>query len=175
LSLLVIGANGQQYTSNSNANREQVSLENLAQGTYYVRVFGATSATVNPSYRLVIDAPETAVADVIDASTPNNTQVTAYNLRTIDGIVTQEDLSIHTSTDVDWFKFNLTTAPVLGQSVRINFENAVGNLALQLIGADGQTYNANTSSNFEEIFLAGKGIGTYYVRVSGVGGATNPN
>ncbi|MFM6089603.1 MAG: pre-peptidase C-terminal domain-containing protein, partial [Dolichospermum sp.] len=175
LSLLVIGANGQQYTSNSNANREQVSLENLAQGTYYVRVFGATSATVNPSYRLVIDAPETAVADVIDASTPNNTQVTAYNLRTIDGIVTQEDLSIHTSTDVDWFKFNLTTAPVLGQSVRINFENAVGNLALQLIGADGQTYNANTSSNFEEISLAGKGIGTYYVRVSGVGGATNPN
>ncbi|MFN5990091.1 MAG: pre-peptidase C-terminal domain-containing protein, partial [Dolichospermum sp.] len=175
LSLLVVGANGQQYTSNSNANREQVSLENLAQGTYYVKVFGATSATINPSYRLIIDAPETAVADVIDTNTPNNTQATAYDLRTIDGIVTQEDLSIHTSTDVDWFKFNLTTAPVLGQSVRINFENAVGNLALELIGADGQTYNANTSSNFEEISLAGKGIGTYYVRVSGVGGATNPN
>ncbi|WP_035367395.1 pre-peptidase C-terminal domain-containing protein, partial [Dolichospermum circinale] len=175
LSLLVIGANGQQYTSNSNANREQVSLENLAQGTYYVKVFGATSATVNPSYRLIIDAPETAVADVIDTNTPNNTQATAYDLRTIDGIVTQEDLSIHTSTDVDWFKFNLTTAPVLGQSVRINFENAVGNLALQLIGPNGQPYNANTSCNFEEISLAGKGIGTYYVKVSGVGGATNPN
>ncbi|MDD1437975.1 PPC domain-containing protein, partial [Dolichospermum sp. ST_sed10] len=175
LSLLVIGANGQEYTSNSNANRERVSLENLAQGTYYAKVFGATSTTTNPSYRLIIDAPETAIADIIDADIANDTQATAYDLRTINGLVSQDDLSIHTSTDIDWFKFDLTTAPVAGQSVRINFENAAGNLALQLIGPDGQIYNADTSNNFEEISLAGKGTGTYYVKVSGVSGATNPN
>nr|NCR10038.1 T9SS type A sorting domain-containing protein [Microcystis aeruginosa LG13-11] len=175
LSLLIIAPNGQQYTSASNSNRERVSLEGLPQGTYYVKVFGATNTTINPNYSLIIDAPKKAEKDWIDKANANNTQVTAYDLRDLKGSVSLEGLSIDSNSEQDWFTFNLTQAPLKGQFVRIDFDNSEGDLALQLIDPDNNTVNVNTSNDFEEISLAGKKQGKYFVKVVGITGVTNPS
>jgi hypothetical protein len=93
----------------------------------------------------------------------------------IDGSLLIGGLSIHPSTDQDWFKFTLEKDAVTGQVVRIDFNNAEGNLQLELFDADGNSLGkSNTNKNFEEISLAGKSAGTYYVKVTGVDEAENP-
>jgi hypothetical protein len=174
LSLLLIDPDGNEYTSQSNSNRERIYLENLPKGDYLVKVFGEGEA--NPNYSLIIDTPQTAEVDWIDKkSEKNDTKETAYNLRNIDGSLVLSGLSIHPDTDQDWFKFTLDKDAVTGQVVRIDFNNAEGNLQLELFDADGNSLGkSNTNKNFEEISLAEKSAGTYYVKVTGVDEAENP-
>ena len=59
------------------------------------------------------------------------------------------------------------------QLVQIDFNHDEGNLQLELFNAAGTSLAvSNTTENFEQISLAGRDAGTYYVKVSGV---TNPN
>ncbi len=95
------------------------------------------------------------------------------------------NLSIHTATDQDWFKFELSQDGEAGQFVAINFDHDLGDLKLELFEAFNTTTNtteaqyqkyrvelANGDSDTEQISLAGLAKGSYYARVSG---ATNPN
>ncbi|MCA2624882.1 MAG: pre-peptidase C-terminal domain-containing protein, partial [Microcystis sp. M20BS1] len=161
-------------TSDTQGDRESVSLAGLAAGTYTVRVYGATSSVTNPGYSLSINAPQTPEADWLDKrSRPNNTLTLAYDLRNIDGSVALSGLSIHTATDQDWFKVQIKQRTAANQFVSIDFAHQEGDLWLELFNASGtKLRESNTDKNSEQVSLANLDPGAYYVKVSG---AVNPN
>ncbi|PSF34929.1 hypothetical protein C7H19_18145 [Aphanothece hegewaldii CCALA 016] len=161
-------------TSNENSNRELISLAGRNAGVYFVRVLGNSTSVTNPSYSLVFDVPEIAEADWIDkGNKPNNSLANAYDLRSINDSLTLSDLSIDTATDQDWFKVVVKQKTNSNQFARIDFNNDEGNLKLELFDASGTVLaTSETTENFEQISLAGRDAGTYYVKVSG---AANPN
>jgi hypothetical protein len=60
--------------------------------------------------------------------------------------------------------------------VSLNFQNAQGNLALQLYNSSGVAIaSSNGIGNGESVSLAGRAAGTYYARVYSATGARNPN
>lgn len=156
-------------TSNSDSNRERISLDGRAAGEYFVEVSGER----NPSYSLLINAPEETEEDWAEG---NNSREAAYSLREINGALFLNDFSIDSQGDEDWFQFVLPQDAVSGQEARIAFDHFEGDLQLELFSSDGSSLGlANTNRNFEEISLAGKRAGTYYVKVSGVNNAINPD
>jgi Ca2+-binding RTX toxin-like protein len=178
LQLELYDKNGNKIGSSlSNSNRERISLAGRIADFYYLKVFGKDNTVTNPNYSLIIDAPQIAQSDWIDkTSQKNETQITAYDLRTINDTLLLGSLSIHPNTDQDWYKFTLAKNAVAGQVARIDFNHFEGNLQLELFDANGVRIGqpANSDKNFEEISLAGRSAGTYYLKVSGVNNATNP-
>jgi Ca2+-binding RTX toxin-like protein len=161
-------------TSNENSNRELISLAGRSAGVYFVRVSGNGASITNPDYSLIVDAPQTLEKDWIDKGTkPNGSLANAYDLRSINGSVTLSDLSIDTATDQDWFKVVVKQKTNSNQLARIDFNNDEGNLKLELLSSSGAVLaTSETTENFEQISLAGRDAGTYYVKVSG---AANPS
>jgi hypothetical protein len=161
-------------TSDTQGDRESVSLAGLAAGAYAVRVYGATGSVTNPEYSLSINAPQTPEADWLDKrSRPNNTLTLAYDLRNIDGSVSLSALSIHTATDQDWFKVQVEQRTAANQFVNLDFNHQEGDLRLELFNASGtKLRESNTNKNSEQVSLANLDPGAYYVKVSG---AVNPN
>ena len=126
-------------TSAGSADREEVSLAGLPEGTYYIRVYSSTRRT-NPAYTLTINAPQPATGDWAEqhgAFTDDNTQAHAFDLRTIDSAAVFGALSIHPAGDVHWYHVVLPTAGLPGQYVRVDYEAGSGDLNLVLAGADG--------------------------------------
>ena len=76
----------------------------------------------------------------------------------------------------DWFSFSTATAGTAAQSVSIRFQNARGDLDLELYDASGQLVRvSNGTGDVETVSLDGLGAGTYYVRAYGYRGVTNPS
>lgn len=159
---------------------EEISLAGLAAtpggssaNYYYLRVYGSGGA-VNPNYALTFNAPAAAQADRYDVNGLNNgTLATATQLREVSGALVVGDLSRHTGSDDDWFRFETLAYGVAGESVRIEFNRAEGALALELREAGGALVASAGGgyADYEEISLAGRPAGTYYARVTG---AANP-
>src|SRR5262249_5727827 len=159
---------GSSLTSN---DLETVSLQGLAAGTYYVHVFGHGSA-VNPHYVLTVNAPGPILPDWAES---NNTRATATDLRTLNGPLVGQNLSISDPNDVDWFKFQLGAAAVTGNAASAQFDPQRGALDLQILDSAGTVlYDATDVTGNALISLAGLAAGTYYARVAGVNGDTNP-
>jgi hypothetical protein len=179
LQLEVLDQNGNLLTnrisaSASNSNRELVSLKGLSAGSYYARVYGAKDTVINPNYDLIINAPQIAKADWIDRGpSPNNTLATAYDLRHIDDSISLGSLSIDSTADQDWFKLVVNRKTTGNQYARIDFNHDEGNLQLELFDSLGTTRLAGsrTSINSQQLSLAGRDAGVYFLRVSG---AANP-
>jgi hypothetical protein len=168
LNLELYSLSGQRLRSSSTTNDvERISLSGLPAGTYYVRVFGAGGAT-NPSYMLTINAPRVLVDDAYEQ---NDTRSTARNLGTLTGSSTISSLVMLDGHD--WYRFRTTSRGISGNSVAINFQNANGNLNLELYNANGVRIASSSGfTNKEQISLAGRASGTYFVHVTG---AHNPN
>ncbi|WP_254511221.1 pre-peptidase C-terminal domain-containing protein [Anatilimnocola floriformis] len=152
---------------------ELISLSGLAKGTYYVRVYGYRGAT-NPNYSLSINLPSAVQAPTDDQYENNDTQAVAANLGTLSTNTTISNLQLRDSAD--WFKFTTTATGTTANTATISFQNAQGNLALQLVNANGIVLaTSNGSGNTESVSLSGRAAGTYFVRVYSATGATNPN
>jgi hypothetical protein len=144
-------------------------------------VFGAA----NPEYSLEINAPavvnrdgEGIVSDALEGSTDNNIQAKAHNLGELGP---NDSLSIPgltiTSDDSDWYMITPTRIPErYPNAITINFDNAEGDLDLELYGADGTLIDSSSTSdrNYESISFP-TGDDPVYIKVSGKDGATNPN
>ncbi|QEH32938.1 hypothetical protein OJF2_14280 [Aquisphaera giovannonii] len=152
---------------------QSVSLAGLAAGTYYLRVVGYNNAT-NPHYVLSVDAPARLVADAYE---PNDSASAAVDLKALAGVFTRDGLSIHTSTDQDWFKFQIGAGADASSYAAIAFDQSLGDLDLRLYAADGATLLASsaTISGVEQVSLQNRSAGTYYLQVVGYNGATNPS
>jgi hypothetical protein len=77
----------------------------------------------------------------------------------------------------DWYRFNMDSEGTAGDLVRIDFSNALGNLDLAVYKLDGTTLVGSSAGvgNSEVVSLSGMPAGSYYVKVTGYQGATNPN
>lgn len=154
-------------------NGESFSIAGLPKGTYYIRVYGYRGAT-NPNYSLGITLGGAIQAATDDAYENNDTRATASNLGTLTTNATLPNLMLRDSAD--WFRFTTTATGTAANTATISFQNAQGNLALQLVNATGTVLaTSNGSGNSETVSLVGRAAGTYYVRVFSATGAMNPN
>jgi hypothetical protein len=151
-------------------DNERISLDGLATGRYYVKVGGYNGA--RNSYELAMVAP---VSELLpDCFDPNDTRQTAADLRQVGGTQRWEGLTIHNTTDEDWFQFQTQGPATDAHYVEILFSHSVGNLDLQLYDAQGESIGSGTSvTDNERISLDGLATGRYYVKVGGYDGARN--
>ena len=169
-------------TSKGVSGTEEISLNTLAKGTYYLRVFGYDGAT-NSDYSLFIEAPENINGDWAEEDTANNSVTNARDLRNVEGLQTWQTLSIHNTSDVDWFKFTTIGTGDANDVVQIAFDQALGDLELYVLNAAGsKLYDATgkerkseTINSIEEVSLKGLAAGTYLIQVKGYNGAINPS
>jgi hypothetical protein len=87
-----------------------------------------------------------------------------------------EGLSLHASSNDDWYRFYLPSTGTASDFVRIEFVHALGDLDMTLLNAAGSTVGvANGSGDAETIGLNNRPAGYYDLRVYGYSGATNPD
>jgi hypothetical protein len=159
---------GKSRTDNS---FEVLSLRGLAAGVYQIAVFGKYVNTTSPNYSLSINAPRSLAPDWAE---PNDSLLTATNLGTVQGRQVWSGLSIAPAGDADWFQIQTTEPSVSGDKVRIEFQQGLGDLDLNLYNGAGVLLQASATANdYEQISLAGLATGTYFVQVVGYLGATN--
>jgi hypothetical protein len=150
-------------------NKERLSLQGLASGTYYIEVFGYLGARNN--YQLYFDTPAPVLADRFEA---NDTRQTATDLLTLAGTATVPTLSIHTGTNRDFYKFTTTSTGTSSHYVDVLFSHANGDLNANLLDASGTTLITSTgSADNERLSLRGLSPGSYFVEVFGQAGAQN--
>jgi hypothetical protein len=174
LDLALYDASGSNRLARSQGvgNGESISLTGLPAGTYLAQVYGYERAS-NPAYALTVTAaPAQATGDRFEN---NDSPATATDLRTINGSLSEANLSVETG-DPDWFRFTLGSAGRPGDAATISFNHALGDLDLALYDASGTTRLAvaNGVGNTESISLAGLAAGTYLLQASGYDGASNP-
>ena len=160
-------------SSNSASNEERISLQGLPAGTYFARVLGFNGAT-NTDYRLVLQTPTTVInADRFEA---NNTVATATNLGTLTTPQTTSGLTIHTTADLDHYRFQTSAIGRADDFVQINFSHAAGDLELRLLNTSGLVLaSSKTANDFERISLNGRPAGQYIVQVLGENSARSPD
>ncbi len=152
---------------------EVVSLRDLPAGIYFLKVSGFGGAT-NSAYSLRLNTP---VVDIpLDRFEANNTRATATDLGAVEGTKNYSDLTIHTSSDTDFYRFETRTAGKAGNFVGTQFSHALGDLDLRLFNSAGDLLGTSeTTQNTESISLNGRSAGVYYVQVVGAANAKNPN
>ena len=155
-------------SSTSTDDSEKLVISALAGETYYLHVYGYDGDT-NLEYELSIDGP----AQLPDAYEVNNTFATAADLgpvgdRNIDG------LSIHESDDDDYYK--ITAAATGNIDFSIFFSDALGDVDMAIYDGSQMFLDDSTSTgDSENVIVAATASATYYVRVYGFSGATNPD
>ncbi len=176
LDLILCDAKGNEISSSENRGQdsETVFFTGLTAGTYYVRAQGYSGALNN--YTLDWDkTPYNPTPDNNDlAGKPgNNTIANATNLPHLQK--TGSVASIHSASDVDYYKFVLDAAGTSKNFFRINFTDADGDLDLILCDAKGNEISSseNRGQDSETVLFTGLAAGTYYVRVQGYSGALN--
>lgn len=168
--LELYAANGDRLGGSYSIGDSESITQNLAAGQYFIHAYGYNGAT-NPVYTLSVDAPSTPNPDLYEV---NDTRTTATEIRDLS--TSLSNLSIHSNTDQDWFKFTTTTVGTASNQVFIEFEHDLGDLQLQLYNSDGQAIaSSNGAGDTEQIALNGLAAGTYYARVRGVNASTNAN
>jgi hypothetical protein len=115
-----------------------------------------------------------AAALVDDAYEQNDTRSTARNLGTL---TSSRNIPNLVQGDAnDWYRFTTSTTGASSSNVSIAFQHAQGDLDLELYNASGTRLRTSQSiASSETVSLGGLAAGTYYVRVYGYRGATNPN
>jgi hypothetical protein len=172
----VFSASGQRLSYNddiSGTNYDSRLTVNLSAGSTYF--LGVTNYSINSrgAYSYTIDLG-TITAPTDDAYENNDTLATAYNLGTLSATRTISSLRLVDSAD--WYRFTTTAAGTSASSVSISFTNSQGNLQLALFNAAGtQLSSSQGTGNSETLSLNGLAAATYFVRVTGASGATNPN
>ncbi len=150
-------------SSNSTRDVEEISLKGLAAGTYYVHVLGFSGAS-NPAYNLRLVTPQSVVP--ADAFEPNNSREQAAQLVATNGEAIFQNLTINSTTDQDWYRFNVSTKPTTQNRVSIAFSHAVADLDIELYSSAGTFLRRSAGvGDSETINLAGLDAGDYYVRV----------
>ncbi|VXD15184.1 Peptidase C11 clostripain [Planktothrix serta PCC 8927] len=185
-------------SSGSVSNSENISLEGLLPGEYYVKVFGYGEDT-NPRYDLTVNGSvgsgsvNPGVPQITaDGYEDNDTFETASNFGTTRGgppdqarvanaIQDQIDTDSNQfrpvnleQNDEDWFKFKKTTAGNV--DVRLTFEHDYGDVDLEVRDSNNQPIGQSQgTSDTETVSFNAAADGVYYVRAYGYQGASNPH
>jgi len=172
----LFSASGQRLAYNDNissSNTDSRFTTNLTAGTqYYLGVTNRLS-TSRGSYTWIIDGPSAAAAPD-DNFEQNDSFAAAFDLGPLSAATTISQLKL--ADAADWYRFTTAATGKATNSVSISFQNSLGNLQLALYSSTGSLLSSSTTTgNTETISLNGRAAGTFYVRVYGNAGATNPN
>jgi predicted Zn-dependent protease len=140
----------------------------FGMGAYQINVeFGVTGGTEPPPE----EPNPTPTGPTADRYESNDTFGGATNLGKFNS-TGQTGLSVHTSTDRDFFKFSVAKAGTF--NVSTIFSHAAGNLDLEIYNSQQQLIaGANSTTNNESITLNLSANTTYFIRVFSPSGATN--
>jgi hypothetical protein len=149
------------YNNDSGGTFSRITANNLAAGTYYVKVNEFGNNTVIASYSLAVTAKATLVSDAYEV---DNTLATA---KTFTVNSTTQAHSIHAVGDQDWIRFTLTDAT----NVLLTTAGTAGDTELTLYNAAGVqlAYNNDYSGTFARIAANNLAAGTYYAKVNEYG------
>ena len=142
-------------------NNEQIPLDGLAAGTYYLKVYGCYSDSMNPNYSMTIAPPRDN--DVYES---NNTSATATNLGTLISTFTAGNLMA--DNNGDWYRFTTSATGRANDAIDLSFAHALGDVDMLLYASsDLATPIAGSYSvgNSEHISLSGLAAGTYYLNL----------
>lgn len=178
LDIALHDAEGEIDHSDSVDDFEEISLAGLPAGTYWVEVFGYSGQT-NPEFTLTIETP-VQTAPELDRYEANDTLETAVLVRsdattgTLAGSESLDDLSIHSATDVDLFRFTTVAIATTAHGLSIGYRNGDGDLVLEILDDGGSVIDTATGTDgHAAVSLEGLDAGTWIARVSGLAGATN--
>jgi hypothetical protein len=160
------------------SNRDSQLYVHLTAGTQYFVGITNYFGTAGGNYAWTVDGPTPAVTTPPPTSDDNyennDTPSAASNLGTLTDDRTISNLVMADGND--WYKFSMGGAGAGSDAVSLSFQHARGDLDLQVYDASGALVGQSTSiSNRETVSLNGQAAGTYYVRVFGYNGASNPN
>lgn len=144
---------------------ESVTLNGLAAGTYYIKIFGYNNAASSTCYSLTATA--TAVTNCATAYEPNNTSAAAATIP----LATTISAAISSSTDPDYYKVTTTSVGthqfnLVGPS-GVDYDLYVYNSAGTQIGS-----GLGTTAT-ESVSITNLAVGTYTVYVVGYNGANS--
>ncbi|MFV2065673.1 MAG: pre-peptidase C-terminal domain-containing protein, partial [Pirellulales bacterium] len=131
----------------------------------------AVGAAIDPLFgqfdvvatRLVNDLP-----DRFESPTSNNARYRATRLDASGGEIEERWLSIHRSSDTDWYRFDTTGTSGYGNYVQVDYVGAPGDVDLRVEDQSGNLVGKSRGgSDRERVSLAGWPADTYYVRVEG--------
>jgi hypothetical protein len=136
---------------------------------------GCSSARSRRALRLERLEDRYLLAGVDDAFEQNDTFATARDLGRLGAAATFDSLIMADGND--WYRFTTAAKGGASDDVSISFQNSQGNLNLELYNVTGQrlSSSSSTTADAEQVSLYGRAAGTYYVRVFGLAGATNPD
>ena len=155
------------YTTN---NPESGTYNATSVGKYYLKVVGYNGST--SGYTLKVTYPDQAPPQNTDAYEPNDSYGQAYGPLTSGANYNKGEIS--TSSDADWFYFNIAGTGTISVSVTINDSGADldwylykdGNLSSYV--ARGYTTNNPESGTYNAT-----STGKYYLKVVGYNGSTS--
>ncbi|CAD5956151.1 clostripain-related cysteine peptidase [Planktothrix agardhii] len=176
LDLEVLTPTNQYLGSYGVSNTENISLVGQPAGDYYIHAYGYAGATNNYSLNVVTSTAAGPINNTLDdrfEENDNAGQAASLQAKLLSGETSFASLKIN-SNDDDWFKFTTTQIGGLNDKITINSTQS-GDLDLEIIAPDGQTYGSYGIFANEEVSLAYLPAGEYKVRVYGYAGATNSN
>ena len=182
LDIELLDSNGNWIdASTTGSDNEYLSLSGLAAGSYTLNAYGYDGATVdNYSVRFVEenfenwwdtydnwwDWQEADQASYISADSyeDNDTFANAANFGSISTSTDFNNLTINSSGDDDWFKFNYDASTRL--DVSIGFDGSAADLDMDLYDANWNWIDGSYGvEGSEEVSLVGLASGEYYLSI----------
>ncbi|MEX2140126.1 MAG: S8 family serine peptidase [Pirellulales bacterium] len=163
-------ANQTRLTYSDSRNNDERIVWNVTAGqTYFLQVHGYDGA-INPSYTMQLLVSQSSIADRFE---PNDSFAAALDLGPL-GSRNEASLSIHAPINEDYYRFTAAMSDVL--TVDVLFQNAAGDLDVGLYNGSQTLLRSSTSADNDERIVWSVTAGqTYYLRVYGYEGETNPN
>ncbi len=147
----------------STTDNEYVQAGNLANGTYYLRVYGVSYPIAGGGVEYELQWDDLRQSPTFDIEA-NNTRQTAEDIRFNEGTLLTDGIIV--SND-DWFEIEVNTGSNSSVSASIFFDHDLGDLDLELVDSFGNVLDSSRSTNDNETEEAsGLANGTYYLRVS---------
>jgi YD repeat-containing protein len=144
------------------------NLSAIAPGAYQLAIL------VDPNHLVAQtssddDTAETTldILPAADAYEPNNSIATATPLQPTAGQTMLSNLTLHNTSDVDYFKFTLSTLSTYTDTAVLTYKAGEPDLQFDLINSSGQIMSTITGVNGSAtVSLADLLPGTYYLKVS---------
>ena len=112
------------------------------------------------------------MTDIFDSNSGNNSVSIATNLGTLSASYSITGLSIHSTSDVDWFKFQ--TAVAGETSINVSFLHSNGDIDIKIVDQNfGVVGTSQSASDDESIVFTSNTTDTYNLQVYGFSAATN--
>jgi len=161
---------------NRSGGSESITLKGFAQGVYLARIVAADGLSVG-DYQLSFSIRSGAVnPDIYEKNRNNNTMQRATNFRTLNGKghTKNENLSIHSPEDVDYFKFKFKENGSADDWISIDYEAEFGDIDIDILDKNGNVVAySRTAENSDKVSLQGLAAGDYYIKIYGCNGMTN--